>query len=136
MRIYLTLLLCLPSLLLAKPGYNKPWGKDANLRPRASNESPEKKEKSPLAFVAKKAIEFHQEVISPIDGPRSNFRPTSARFTLLAIQEHGFVRGFVMGCDRLLRENDDPWHYRLIEIDGKLYKYDPATSKRPPLRSP
>ncbi len=127
-------LLLLPLTLHAKPGYYEPWGKDSDLKP---HEKPA--QKKPLSLLAKagtKAIEFHQSVISPVDGPRSSFRPTSARYTLLAMREHGFIRGFVMGCDRLTRENGDPWHYRTVLIDGVLYKYDPATTKIPPLGSP
>ena len=79
-----------------------------------------------MARVAEEVILFHQNVISPVDGPRSHFRPTSSRYMLLAIRKHGFLQGFVMGCDRLLRENDDDWLYRTIQIDGKIYKFDPV----------
>lgn len=44
----------------------------------------------------------------------------------LAMYNYGFIKGFLMGCDRLLRENNDDWVYRKVEIDGQVYKYDPA----------
>jgi putative component of membrane protein insertase Oxa1/YidC/SpoIIIJ protein YidD len=43
-----------------------------------------------------------------------------------AIQKHGFVLGFFLGCDRLQRENSDPWIYRCIELNQKLIKYNPV----------
>jgi len=114
-------LLC--SSLYALPGYHEPWGKDADLK--MPTESPVQAPLSLVVQAAQEVILFHQNIISPVDGPRSHFRPTSSRYMLLAIRRHGLLRGFLMGCDRLLRENDDDWVYRTVEIDGKLYKHDP-----------
>jgi hypothetical protein len=44
---------------------------------------------------------------------------------LLAIRKHGFFKGYIMGCDRLLRENSDPWVYRTTLINNKIWKTDP-----------
>lgn len=116
-------LLFVSSFLHAMPGYYEPWGKDAGLkRPTEQAE----KESSILVKAAEKVILFHQNILSPVDGPRSHFRPTSSRYMLLAMRKHGFFKGYIMGCDRLLRENDDPWLYRTIAIDDKLYKFDPV----------
>lgn len=76
--------------------------------------------------IANAVIWFHQNIISPIDGPRSAYRPSSSQYMKQAMSRYGFFRGFVMGCDRLLRENDEEWVYRTIEENGKTYKYDPA----------
>ncbi len=115
----------LPLTLYARPGFHEPWGKDADLaRPiqtQSSSSSP-----SLAAQVAEKIINFHQQVLSPVDGPRSHFRPSSSGYMKEAIQKYGFIKGFVMGCDRLLRENGDDWHYQKIESEGKLYNYDPV----------
>jgi|SRR5579872_771151 len=119
------LLLLSPFCLEALPGYWEPWGKDADLKVATDSPSASLVKPSPLSRVAEKVILFHQNVISPVDGPRSHFRPTSSRYMLLAIRRYGFWKGFMMGCDRLLRENDDPWVYRTIEIDGVQYKWDP-----------
>jgi uncharacterized protein len=75
--------------------------------------------------VAEHIIRFHQNVLSPVDGPRSHFRPSSSSYMMLSMQKHGFIEGFLMGCDRLMRENSDDWVYRKIEENGKLIKYDP-----------
>lgn len=111
--------------LEARPGYFEPWGKDSDLHYAIPQEETAPEKHSIAVSIADKIIRFHQQVISPVDGPRSHFRPTSSRYMQLAMQRHGFIKGFLMGCDRLLRENKDPWVYRNIEIDGHLYKYDP-----------
>ena len=76
-------------------------------------------------------IAFHQEVISPIDGPRSHFRPSSSGYMLNAIHAFGFFTGFVIGSDRLLRENSDPWIYDTVLFDGETLKWDPVDGKNP-----
>jgi putative component of membrane protein insertase Oxa1/YidC/SpoIIIJ protein YidD len=113
-----------PLTLLAAPIYQEPWGNDSQLlRPPVSKEKP----KRSLAIrVADLVIDFHQKILSPVDGPRSHFRPTSSQYMRLAMYNYGFIKGFLMGCDRLLRENNDDWVYRKVEIDGQVYKYDPA----------
>jgi putative component of membrane protein insertase Oxa1/YidC/SpoIIIJ protein YidD len=114
------LFLLLPIILSAEP----PWGKDADLKIPAPPEPAPKL--SIMGKIAEHVILFHQNVISPVDGPRSHFRPSSSRYMLLAIRRHGFIKGYIMGCDRLLRENEDPWVYRTIDVDGNLYKFDPV----------
>jgi putative component of membrane protein insertase Oxa1/YidC/SpoIIIJ protein YidD len=106
-------------------GFCPPWGKDSDLK--VQEISPPKPKLSLPVWCAEQVILFHQNVISPVDGPRSHFRPTSSRYMRQAMVKHGFVKGFIMGCDRLLRENEDPWVYRQIEIGGQLYKYDPVS---------
>jgi len=110
--------------LFAKPGFHEPWGKDADLKRPLLPSSPPPV--SLLGAAAEQVIRFHQTFINPIDGPRSHFRPTSSKYMQLAIRRYGFFKGFIMGCDRLMRENDADWVYRTIEIDGKLYKHDPV----------
>ncbi len=83
-----------------------------------------------LTQIADSIIRFHQEVISPVDGPRSHYRPSSSQYMRLAMYRYGFFKGFIMGCDRLLRENDEKWVYRVIEIDGQTFKYDPAITDK------
>ena len=121
-RYALLILTLLPLLLMADP-----WGKDADLVNKKL-----KKEKTPcntllLGSFAETAIAFHQNVISPADGPRSHFYPSSSQYTLDAMRKYGFFEGFLMGCDRLMRENEDPWVYRTITLpDGCKIKYDPV----------
>lgn len=116
--------LLLPLGLFAELGYVEPWGKDAKLQVPSSQ--PKKAYSlSPMGKMAEAVILFHHRVITQIDGPRSHYRPTSSSYMLEAIRTHGFFKGYILGCDRLLRENEDAWHYRTKLINGKLYKWDP-----------
>ena len=121
MKLFLTFFL-LPVCLFAEIGYVEPWGRDAGLK--VPTQSPPVKD-SILVKMAAGIIHFHQNIISPVDGPRSHFRPSSSQYMLLSMQKHGFTKGFLMGCDRLMRENEDAWVYQTIYEDGKLFKYDP-----------
>lgn len=109
-------------------GFYEPWGKDSGLKkppPKAKEE-----QTSIATKIADAVIRFHQEVISPVDGPRSHYRPSSSQYMHQAMHRYGFLKGFIMGCDRLLRENDEEWVYRTINVDGKVFKYDPAKSNK------
>ncbi len=117
------------SFLIAHPGYFEPWGKDAGLKPPAAPSSAQGNV-SIATKVADAVIQFHQKVISPVDGPRSHYRPSSSQYMQQAIHTYGFLKGFLMGCDRLLRENDEEWVYRTVQWEGKVYKYDPAKTNK------
>jgi len=127
--VFRLLILLLPLLAFAKDYYKEPWGKGSQLskKPKVKEEL---SEKSTGGKIANKIITFYQSNISIANGPKSNFRPTSSRYMELAIKRYGFFKGFVMGCDRLMRENSDPWVYRTININGINYKFDPATEEK------
>ncbi len=116
-------LLLLPFALSAH--YCEPWGKDSQLRVPVEQEA--KKPQSIGTKIAGLVIDFHQNVISPVDGPRSHFRPSSSQYMRQAMNNYGFFKGYIMGCDRLLRENSEEWVYRTVKENGNTYKYDPAT---------
>lgn len=105
-----------------------PWGKDADLVNPPSAKQPLNICKTPiLGSMAECLIGFHQTVITPIDGPRSHYLPSSSQYTLDAMRRYGFLKGFTMGCDRLLRENADPWIYpKVNDIHGYTMKHDPV----------
>jgi putative component of membrane protein insertase Oxa1/YidC/SpoIIIJ protein YidD len=72
-------------------------------------------------------IRFHQEIISPCDGPRSHYIPSSSQYTLEAMRRYGYFTGLAMGCDRLMRENKEEWVYRVtMDPAGAPIKYDPV----------
>lgn len=108
----------------------EPWGRDADMSQRrdSSTQCSNPRCVTPIiGTLAEKVIQFHQEVISPADGPRSHFIPSSSQYMLDAIRKYGFFKGFPMGCDRLLRENNDPWIYRrTLNGAGVPMKYDPV----------
>jgi uncharacterized protein len=120
--VYKLFFLLFPLLLIATPGDFGPWGQDASLYDNPCHQ--ETRLPSLPLKIFSLLINFHHKVISPVDGPRSHYRPSSSRYMLLAMKKHGVVKGFFLGCDRLIRENNDPWVYRTVVIDGKKYKQD------------
>lgn len=113
------------SLTLFSTLSGEPWGKDADLifcNPCSKG--------APLPsrdLAAEGLIWFHKKVISPADGPRSHHKPNSSQYTLDAMHAYGFYWGFLMGCDRLMRENDDPWIYKsVLDESGDIFKWDPV----------
>ena len=99
----------------------EPWGIDAALA-RATASRPPTVSFSPCLYL----IRFHQQVISEADGPRSHFLPSSSEYARQAIAYWGAATGFVLGCDRLLRENSDPWVYRKTKIRSGYIKWNPV----------
>jgi putative component of membrane protein insertase Oxa1/YidC/SpoIIIJ protein YidD len=115
------LLVFLPLSLFADP-----WGKDAQLC-QAPKEPIQRCQTAVFGPFAEMMIKFHQTVISPADGPRSHFYPSSSQYTLDAMRKYGFFKGFLLGCDRLMRENPDPWVYTYIQLDNEVHlKHDPV----------
>lgn len=122
-------------LLIVSSGFSEePWGKDCDLKMVYPQKRKKEKKASFGSKIANQVIVFHQKFLSPTSGPRSNFRPTSSRYMQLAIQRYGFIKGYVMGCDRLLRENDDPWVYPKVADLGRSFKFDPAFESKSQLR--
>lgn len=118
-------------LFLFFSGYahgESPWGKDADLA--YPSQSPACIQKCPTPILgpfAEVMIGFHKNVISPADGPRSHHKPNSSQYTLDAMRKYGFFYGFFLGCDRLMRENEDPWVYPvIIDENGDGFKWDPV----------
>ena len=120
-------------IIAATAGINNlsadPWGKDADMVScRCQPSCCQERCTTPiLGTFGEVMIKFHQDIISPADGPRSHFKPSSSQYTLDAMRKYGFFQGVAMGCDRLMRENKETWVYReTIGNDGCLIKYDPV----------
>ncbi|HEY4832367.1 MAG TPA: membrane protein insertion efficiency factor YidD [Waddliaceae bacterium] len=106
-----------------------PWGKDAGLAGKREVEYclPRKCTTFLVGPMSECLIRFHQQVISPADGPRSHHKPSSSQYTLEAMRRYGFACGLIMGCDRLMRENNDPWVYPVVtDAAGDTFKWDPV----------
>lgn len=72
-------------------------------------------------------IHLHQNYLTKIDGPRSHYQPCSSTYMKQAIQKKGPFFGILKGMDRLLRENSDPWVYKIKQIDENTWiKLDPV----------
>jgi putative membrane protein insertion efficiency factor len=59
--------------------------------------------RSELGIAGSGLIRLYQTLISSQDSPACNFTPSCSRFTAAAIRKAGFVRGTLLGADRLLR---------------------------------
>lgn len=104
-----------------------PWGVDGELQYIKREKSEREKPKLTAGQkTCRGMIRFFQVYISPIDGPRSSFYPTSSQYALEAIQKYGVLRGIAMGCDRLLRENGEMWVYETTKDYGIERKVDPV----------
>lgn len=100
----------------------EPWGVDSEMvgLPKEKQE----KKYNAGSLTCQGMIRFFQNYISPIDGPRSSYYPTSSQYTLLAIQKYGVFKGIALGCDRLMRENSDTWVYPITSDFGPNRKLD------------
>lgn len=96
---------------------SEPWGVDSDLTLKQEERQGESRNMRKKICVS--MIRFYQNKISPIDGPRSHYLPSSSQYTLLAIEKYGVLKGIALGCDRLLRENSADWIY-LIKDEKKL----------------
>jgi len=103
---------------------HEPWGIDKRLTEKKQILAPVAIKSGLAQKACSASIHFFQNYISPIDGPRSTFYPTSSEYTRLMIMRHGALRGIALGCDRLMRENNEDWVYRLVNKHGVLRKDD------------
>lgn len=109
------------SCFILMPLWADPWGKDADMAYQHKPTCPPTPIETPLfGQFGEMMIGFHQQVISPCDGPRSHFYPSSSQYTLDAMRRYGFFKGFMLGCDRLLRENNEDWVYQKEATGLKL----------------
>jgi uncharacterized protein len=116
------------ALLLFSKLEADPWGKDADLVNKKVQSVVTVPCQTPImGKFAECMIGFHKTVITPIDGPRSHYLPSSSQYTLDAMRKYGYFKGFTMGCDRLMRENDDEWVYpKITDGQGYTMKSDPV----------
>jgi putative membrane protein insertion efficiency factor len=59
-----------------------------------------------LVFVG--VIRLYQMIVSPLLPPACRFYPSCSQYALVAIRDHGILRGTLLGAARLARCN--PWH--------------------------
>ena len=111
------------AILLVEPKMHaeEPFGKDSTLVKRPLKK-PQAASFSPALYL----ISFHQQVISEADGPRSHFVPSSSEYMRQAMLYWGAGTGFVLGCDRLLRENNEEWIYRKRKLRCGYLKWNPT----------
>jgi len=69
-------------------------------------------------------ISFYQNVLSPMDGPRSSSYPTGSVYGKQAYNTYGFFVGTLLTAARLLQEYENP-RLPLVKIYGLDRKNDP-----------
>ena len=70
-------------------------------------------------------LNIYQKFISPIDGARCRMYPSCSSYSKQAFVKHGFLKGWVMTCDRLLRCGRNELSVSpKIERSGRLYCSD------------
>lgn len=72
-------------------------------------------------------IKFYQTYISPVDGDRCPMTPSCSQYTKDAIEKHGLIKGWVMGCDRVVRCGRDTCkHVPSVKTGDSIQYHDPV----------
>lgn len=83
--------------------------------------------KGPLQIACLWLVALHQNYLTHIDGPRSHFYPCSSSYMKQALMKYGFFKGSLLGLNRLLHENSDPWIYPKKQLNEETWiKLDPV----------
>jgi putative component of membrane protein insertase Oxa1/YidC/SpoIIIJ protein YidD len=69
------------------------------------------------ALVFDTYLRFFQQVISPVDGARSNMYPTGSAYARQAIKKHGALVGIVLTTERLMHEGNED------QVSPRIRKY-------------
>ena len=84
---------------------------------------PENSDTCPMAF----ALKFFSKTVSRADGRRCMMYPSCSHYSRQAFKKHGFIKGWVMTCDRLLRCGRDERHLsEQIIVGNQTYILDPV----------
>jgi uncharacterized protein len=72
-------------------------------------------------------IQFYQAHMSKVDGDRCQMEPSCSAFCVDALKKHGFLLGWIMCSDRLVRcGRDEEKVSATIRINHKTRIYDPV----------
>jgi len=73
-----------------------------------------------------KSIFFFKEYISAVDGDRCMMHPSCSTYSLMAIERHGFIMGYIMTVDRLIHENNEMDFAEIVKIGDHARYHDPV----------
>ena len=71
-------------------------------------------------------VSFFQKHISAVDGERCSCLPSCSSYSAAAFRTHGFLMGWLMTVDRLIREGDEGAVSPLVFCNGRLKILDPV----------
>ena len=104
-------------LLIMVIAFSPVFGDETASRP----ETPEE-DTGPMAM----ALTFFRKTISRADGRRCMMYPNCSHYSGQAFEKHGFVKGWVLTSDRLLRcGRDEKRLSEQIIINKHVYVFDP-----------
>jgi|WetSurMetagenome_2_1015567.scaffolds.fasta_scaffold183004_2 uncharacterized protein len=123
----LILAFCLDTLPVHSQSWES-WAKPVPVEHKAP-ETRKNGKKSATFYSA--ALKGYQSNVSPKQGPKCPAYPSCSSYTLSAMNNYGFLMGFIMGLDRIyFRENFEMKylkHYNPVILPGNLAKvYDPV----------
>jgi len=78
------------------------------------------------ALVLDASLRFFQQVISPVDGARSNMYPTGSAYARQAIKKHGALVGSLLTIERLMHEGNEDQVSPRIRKYGLWRVHDPV----------
>jgi putative component of membrane protein insertase Oxa1/YidC/SpoIIIJ protein YidD len=82
-----------------------------------------------LAAAQNPVISFYQDHISAVDGDRCPMYPSCSHYISQAVEKHGILVGWIMGCDRLIRCGRDEKNVSpSVRINNQQYVYDPVSA--------
>ena len=106
------------SLLLMASVYYPAFGGEMTADPAFQEE-----DAGPVAM----ALKFFRKTVSRADGRRCMMYPSCSHYSGRAFKKHGFIKGWVMSSDRLLRCGRDEKHLsEQIIIKKQTYVFDPV----------
>ena len=74
-------------------------------------------------------IQFYQAYVSKVDGNRCQMEPSCSTFCADALKKHGFLLGWIMCSDRLLRcGRDEKKMSTPVRINSEKRIYDPVNN--------
>jgi uncharacterized protein len=117
--IFVILLICSAPLLCRASGLPgddnfTPW----NFESRQMKSADSKQQLSGPASLLKGSLIIFSKYISPVDGDRCNMYPTCSAYSREAVENHGFVMGYLLTVDRLIHETNE------IDRAPKIVKWD------------
>ncbi len=72
-------------------------------------------------------LRFYQVHLSPSDGDRCPMYPTCSAYAVQSVTKHGWIIGWIMTCDRLIRCGRDETRLApRFKKNGKIYTVDPV----------
>jgi uncharacterized protein len=71
-------------------------------------------------------LRFYQQVISQVDGARSNMYPTGSAYARQVIKKHGALLGIMLTTERLMHEGNEGLVSPRIQKHGVWRIYDPV----------